>query len=478
MSKQLLQLIKSLSGPEKRYINLNLKTFSFDQNSNKLLSDFNKIEKQTGLKKIKDELIIDGNSTRLYYKILDALYQFHEQDLPNSDDSLKNLKRAKLLIFKGQYAEGVKLLNKIINQSSKYDYLIKMESLELKLNSAIKFVDIEYLNSDYPLDKELFSRFIKEYQNLLEFESLEALIKLESTTLYFYGDDHHITKTHAQLLENEDNAFHPLAKIFYNKANAFLALKRKDLDKALIYAKRTIELFGQYPEIKNKNLISYLKSIRNLCIVLMYLNKYDEAGDLLNKYEPDLAQYNKYTTADIRTELITLLILLRMDIIISNNKIAENTSKLKYFEKEFNSKVDILREDEKASSYLNLSIFNLHAQNYRQSLRQILQVLKISGSVRKDIFHLALMGEITNHYFLGNTDVLFSKLAAYKRIISRGELIFGFEKELPTLLTTIFNNPQNSAAFKKLFNIINQSIVEEGKQVYKPFIPLFYLKPS
>jgi ABC-type phosphate/phosphonate transport system permease subunit len=86
------------------------------------------------------------------------------------------------------------------------------------------------------------------------------------------------------------------------------------------------------------------------------------------------------------------------------------------------------------------------------------------------------MNELVLHYFLGNTEVLFSKLNAYKRFIAKGDLMFGFEKELPTLLTTIFNNPQNSSSFKKLFDTINQSLIEEDKQVYKNFISLFYLK--
>jgi tetratricopeptide (TPR) repeat protein len=476
MSQQLVQLIKTLTRNEKRYVNLNLKAFSFDEDSNKILADFNKIEKQIGLKKIKSELIITGNSTRLYYKIIDILYQFHEEELPNTDESLKNLKRAKLLIFKGLYQEGIKILNKIINYTSRYDYLIKMESLELKLNSAIKYVDIDYLNTDYPKDKVLFSQFHKEYYNLMEFESMEALIKLESTTLYFYGDDHYITKIYRRLLENEDNAFHPLAKIYFNKANAFLALKRRDLDTAYKYAKRTLQLFEKYPDIKIKNLISYLKSIRNFCIVQIHLHKFKEAEDLLTEFEPALLIHNKFKTIDVKTELFTLFVLLRMDIIISNNTITENITRLKFFESEFRLNAELLRDDEKASSYLNLTLLNFHIKNYRQALKYTIQALKIAGKVRRDIFNLSLMNELVLHYFLGNTEVLFSKLNAYKRFIAKGDLMFGFEKELPTLLTTIFNNPQNSSSFKKLFDTINQSLIEEDKQVYKNFISLFYLK--
>jgi uncharacterized membrane protein len=311
----------------------------------------------------------------------------------------------------------------------------------------------------------------------MEFGSIEALIKLESTTLYFYGEDNQLNQTYKQLLESEENAYHPLAKIYYNKANAFLSLKEQNLNKSYLYAKRTLDLFEQYPEVKNKNLISYLKSIRNFCIVLIYLKKYDEAEKILNELEPTFLSYNKYKTADVNTELITLLVILRMDIIISNKTIKENINKIIFFENEIKQNIDDLRDDEKASSYLNLSIFNLHQENYRQALKYTIQSLKVSGTVRKDIYHLALMNEITIHYFLGNTDVLFSKFTAYKRIIAKNEFVFSFEKELPELLSEIFNNPQNASVYKKLFEHLNTSIEEEGKEVYKHFISLFYLKP-
>ncbi len=477
MSQQLVNIIGSLTKTEKRYINLSLKAFSFDEESNGLLSDFNKIEKQLSLKKKKDELLISGNSTRLYYKIIDILYQFHEQELPNSDDARKNLKRSKVLIFKGQYKEGFKLLNKIINDSTKYDYLTKMEALELKLNSAIESVDIDYLKNDYIKDKETFSKFHKEYLNLMEFQSMEALIKLESSTLYFYGDDHQLTKTYKTLLENEANAFHPLAKIYFNKANAFLAMKRGEPDKAYVFAKRTIDLFEEYPIIKVKNLVSYLKSIRNLCLVLLYLNRHKDAEALLTEAETALKDLKKTTNADVRTELFTLFVLIRTNILISNDLIEENIARIKLFENEFKLNVDILKDDEKANSYLNFTILNIYLKNYRQALKYTIQALKVAGKVRKDIYHISLMNEITIHYFLGNSDVMLSKLNAYKRIIAKGDTLFGFEKELPALLTAIFNSPQDKKLYENLFNKLNTSLSAEGKIITKPFIALFYLKP-
>ena len=210
---------------------------------------------------------------------------------------------------------------------------------------------------------------------------------------------------------------------------------------------------------------------------MIYLKKYDEAEKILNELEPTFLSYNKYKTADVNTELITLLVILRMDIIISNKTISENINKIKFFENEIKLNINDLRDDEKASSFFNLSVLNLHVQNFRPALKHTIQALKISGTIRKDIYHLALMNEFTIHYFLGNTEVLFSKLAAYKRIIAKDEFVFGFEKELPDLLYEIFNNPQDTSGYKKLFERINSSIVKEGKQIYKHFISLFYLKP-
>lgn len=476
MAQQLINIIASLSSSEKRYINLNLKAFSFDEDSNGLLSDFNKLEKHFGQKK-KDDPLISGNTTRLYYKIIDILFQFHEEELPNSGSSFKNLNRAKVLIHKGLYKEGVKLLDKVISHSSNYDYLTKMEALELRLNSAIKFIDVDYLKNNYPKDKDLFLKIHTEYFNLMEFESMEALIKLESATLYFYGDDHDMSKTYQQLLENEANAFHPLAKIYFNKANAFLSLKRGDFNLAQTYAKRTIELFETHPEIKTKNLVNYLKSISNLCLVLLHLKKHKDAEDLLDDAEIKLLDYKKNANDDIRIQFYILFVLIRTNFIISNNVIHDNLEKVKNFENEFSLNVNILNEDAKANSYLNFTILNVYLKNYRQALKYTIQALKVAGKIRKDLYHISLLNEIAIHYFLGNSEVLFSKLNAYKRIIAKGDTMFGFEKEMPVQLSNLFNDPHNPSLYEKLFTTINQSLIEEGRQVAKPFIALFYLKP-
>lgn len=475
MSNSLFELIGTLSGSEKRYIHLSLKTFWSDSARTEQLEDFLNLEKNLEKKNGK-ELTLKTNITRLYYRILDVLYVFHESDLPNCGDTMQILKRAKVLLFKGRYKEGVALLDRVINNHSNYDYLHKMEALELRLESAIKFADVAYLNQTYATHRDLFTGLYKGYYNYKEYQNIEALIKLESTTGYFYESTNKLSGKYSVLLESEDNAIHPMAKIYFNKANAFLSIKSGDLESAFTYANRTLELFNQYPEIREGNVIIYLKSIRNLTIVLIHLKRYLEAENLLNSIEHHLTKYSKLKTIDIRTEVVTLNIVLRTDIIIANESYHVNSFRLKYFELEFKHNLEYLKDDEKCSMYYNLSVVNFKLGNYRQALKYNNQALKISGNVRKDIYHMALFNEFSIHYFLGNEDLFNSKLTAYKRFVTAKESYFGFELDLPSVLIKILNDPYNSANFNELYSLINKSLEEEGKVIYRNFITLLDLK--
>lgn len=476
MSQQLIQLVKSLTRNEKRYINLNLKTFSFDENSNKLLADFNKIEKQTSLKRIKSELTIEGNSTRLYYKLLDILFSLYKEQLYENENDNRLIKRSQILFHKGFYKEGIKHLNKVIYKGFSYSYLLRIEAIELKIKAAIKVVDLEYLKSEFESDKKLLLRFSKYYFNLVEFESMWAIIKAESTTNYFYGSNNEFSTKYQALLSDEGKAFSPNAKIYFNQINAFLAINSGKLDSAYKLTLRAREIFENYPEIRENHFNEYLRTIRNLCVVYMHQKKYDETEKLLNEIAIVIENARKKNATTLSNDIFALMVLLRMDIIISNNSVEANKFRLKEFEDEFFKNEENIAADEKATSYYYLSLMNLALTNYRKALRFINPSIKLSGVVRKDIHHLALMTELVIHFYLNNTDLLFSKLAAYKRVIEKEGIMFSFETKLPALLNAIFKEPNNTKLFLKLKNAVETSLVEENKMIYKAFIPLYLLK--
>jgi hypothetical protein len=477
MSNQLIQLVKTLTRNEKRYINLNLKTYSFDESDNQLLSDFNKIEKQLTVKKIKDDYQLEGNATRLFYKLLDILFNLHKDQLYENENSNRLIKRSQILFHKGFYSEGIKQLNKVIYTGFNYSYLIKIEAIELKIKAAIKFVDVEYLKNDFEEDKLLLAQYSRFYFNLVEYESMWAIIKVESTTNYFFGNNNQFNDKYSELLSKEEKAYSPNAKIYFNQINAFLAIKKGDLENAFKYTLRSKKIFDAYPEIRENKFNEYLRVIRNLCIVCTHQKKFSEAEDILNEIELVISNSKMRKVASLQNDIFALMGLLRMDIIISNYTVESNKLKVIEFEKQLEVLEDNLALDEKSTSFYYLSLMNLVIGNYRKSLRLINQAIKHSATVRKDIHHVSFMLEMVIHFYLGNSELLFSKLNSYKRFIDKNGVVFSFENSLPKLLNTLFNSPNEQKHFAKLKTVIEESLTEEKKLVYKPFISLLYLKP-
>jgi hypothetical protein len=477
MSQQLLQLIKSLTRTEKRYIHLNLKTFSYDENSNKLLQDFLTLEKKASLKRTNSPVKSETNSTRVYYRILDALFLLYKEQLYENENDNRLIKRSQVLFHKGFYQEGVKQLNKVIYKGFSYSYLLRIEAIELKIKAAIKFVDVDYLNSDFENDKKLLSEFSRYYFNQVEFESMWAIIKVESTTNYFFGNNSAFQEKYKNLLADEDNALSPNAKIYFNQINAFLAMKSGDPNVAYIYTQRTHDIFELYPEIRENNYNEYLKANRNLCIVLMHQKRFNEAQDLIDGISNSIELQSKRRAASLKNDIFTLTVLLNIDIIISSGSITENAYRLKEFEDRLKEYDEHIATDEKATCHYYISVMHLSLSNFRKALKFINTAISLSGAVRKDVHHLSLMAELVIHYNLGNTDLLFSRLTSYKRVVEKGEPVFSFEKKLPKLLSDAFNNPTQIKYFNTLFGEVKQSLTEENKTVYQPFITLFNLKP-
>ena len=477
MSSHLLHLTKSLTQTEKRYINLNFKTFSFDEDNNKLLNDFKFVEKSTRLKNKKITIPSEINSTRLYYRILDTLFLLYKGQLHENENDNRFIKRSQVLFHKGFYSEGIRQLNKVIYKGFSYSYLLRIEAIELKIRAAIKFVDVAYLNYEFENDKKLLSEFSKFYFNQVEFESMWAIIKVESTTNYFFGNNNAFNENYRTMLADEENAFSPTAKIYYNQINAFLAMKGGKPDEAYTFTLRTHDIFKYYPEIRENNYNEYLKANRNLCIVLMHQRRFKEAQEFIDGISLSSELQKKRKIPTLRNDIFTLTILLNIDIIISSSTIHENAHRVKKFEESLKENEQYIAADEKATCHYYLSVIHLNLNDNRRALKYINTAISLSGVVRKDVHHLALMTEMVVHYNLGNTDLLFSRLASYKRMVDKGEIVFSFENKLHRLLNNIFNSPNQLKYFQVLFSEINLSLEEENKQIYKPFITLFLLKP-
>ena len=228
MSKNIVDFIQSLNKSEKRYIHLYLKTFSEKENIN--LQDFLEIEKSTVRKKYTPNL--KGNTTRLYYKLLDILAEYHREKLNNNNIDYINLNRAKLLFYKGQPEEAEKIISKILEKPSGDNHLVKIESIELRLINAIHYGQLGYLSSQFENDKALLKTISEEYTNLINYEILWAATKFESSSNYFFDNANALNeKQYNDYLSDEsrnENDFNFILWSFLKKDYAINSMSGSD----------------------------------------------------------------------------------------------------------------------------------------------------------------------------------------------------------------------------------------------------------
>ncbi|MBK7818665.1 MAG: hypothetical protein IPJ60_14810 [Sphingobacteriaceae bacterium] len=101
----------------------------------------------------------------------------------------------------------------------------------------------------------------------------------------FFGEKNAFSKKYEAILYNESKALSPSAKVYFNQINAFLAMKKGKADLAYTHMQRIRVLYSWYPEIKENNYNEYLRSNRNLCIVLMHQKRFEEATEVIDQLQ-------------------------------------------------------------------------------------------------------------------------------------------------------------------------------------------------
>ena len=473
MSQTLTQLLNTLSGPEKRYCNLYIKTFSGKDKDNIMINDFLSISQPKKKENSKNKTpVTSGNSTRLFYKLTDALYVYHQESL--SPDESAYSRRARVLFTKGLYKEAYRLAERVINSNPQEHHLLKMETIEMRMLQALKTYDADYLNSEYQNDKKRLATLSKEYFNLIEYELLWATLRLESKDSYFFK-----TKNTLQspLLKKEEKALSPFAKISFNKIKGFIAVKESDYPIANFHSNRARQLYEKYPYLIVKDPGDYLRTLTTICLSLIFNKLYSEAGDLLSRFDDSPDLFSKSKNAEVITEYFSFKVLMRLILAISNGEFKVPHYEIPELEKFFEKYKDFLPVDQSINTNLCLAVININNSHYRKAIRQINYVLKHSETFRRDIFHLAMMAELSIHYLLGNIELLESKLNSFKRHLATEELPFGFEKDLPNLLGKIIQSPGDKTNFTNLQEKIISNLQEEGKMIYLNFVTLLTIKP-
>ena len=335
---------------------------------------------------------------------------------------------------------------------------------------------MDYLQNNFEKEKSLLSEISRHYFNQLEFESIWAIVKLESSISHFYGAKNELLERHSEILSDESNALGPGSKIYFHQINAFLAIKSNDLPRAMTPLNEVSEIFEWHPELRDNRYSDYLRNLRNKSIILMRTQTYEEVNDFLKSLADEILLNRKSKSPSFKNDVFTLDVLLRLDNIVSNEKVADNIESLAYFDQSLKENEKHIAPDEKVTSYFLLGFSYFLSGDLRKALRRVNQAISLSKTVRKDLHHLSLMLELCIHFCLENTDLLETKLNSYRKSLTKSEPFFTFESDTFKFLKKIIQSPNNPKFISDFNKFILSELQKSNKMEYKNMIAFRYLK--
>lgn len=430
-SARLFNLVKSLSGSEKRYFKLLTKK----DGDSKYLRLFEAIEKQAefddlalketvyGTDEVKGKKYSELKSY-LYDLILRYLQQFDEQN--SIDYQLKNLLLSVRSMFRRFMFNDCKyLLTKAKKQAVRYEkFSIILEILHWEKELAYARSDIDYFAKKLELIQEEEEECLAKMTQIKSYEALFYrlfLIARTNTPQSVELQEKVQRLSEDPLLQNEDTPSSFYSKVFFFRIKAILAYQRRNLKEFYERSKFIIPLMESRPFLLKEDAAHYISALSNVTISCGFMGRHDEMRmwlKQLKRVKPNTIDdevkihrqyYNNYFSLCIRTaafkEGLTVLKKHLKEIKYLDHQLFQrNTFLFQYFYIFFG-----VGEYDKALQYLN-------------------QWLSLPRSVdQQDLQILARLLNLIVHYEMNNTILLDSLLKSTQRSLQKAKRYNAFE---------------------------------------------------
>ncbi len=428
-SEELFQLVKSLSGPEKRYFKLITSIYGGDKH---YLDVFNILVKQKNYnedalrKKIRDKGVLKQLprvKNYLYETILKTILIHHTD---NSEKSKVNnqVGQIRLLMSKGLFKQSLK----IILKSKKMAYVIGhyptlIEIIRLERRLCLTMLELEKIKS-----LELESKLVWSHmQTLRDYDMLNdemfALISQEGKARNTEIIDQAKQIIKHPLLANEARAINYNSKYLYYQVHSFYSELIGDFEACCNYRKALIALMEELPVRLTEFQFNYIIGLNNLMSSLLDLRKYDMHVALLQKLRRIKPQNeNNKMWIFIYSYISELDFCLQFGKFEKGIVLEKNITKgIEEYEKKLPTIIKFLFP-------FNLSLLNFGSGNYSKSLHLLNKALNLPHTDQgKDIQALSKIFNLIIHFELGHEDLLPYLLRSTYRYLLKQQRVYRYE---------------------------------------------------
>ena len=403
----LFDLIKSLSGSEKRYIKLSTE-FREESNYTRLFDCYERMRScnETVIQKeFKGEAILNQihvAENYLYKAILKCLRNFYADS--SIEIEIKNqLNDVEVLYRKGLYRQCKSVLTHIEKSALKYE---KHFALIEVYNWYSELREVMADNKSLPGHVTVYQNELNSlnaYKNIIEYKKISSdlFFNLRSGEMYREKDQMRETEKIilSSLLQSEAKATTFRSKISFYQAHDTYQTIKGNKERAITYQQKIISLLEKKPHQIQKNPLFYLISMNTLAIGLTTIKQYDEAVHTIQKLRASTKSFSIKNNIDWQTKLFTITNFLELDVYIKSNNFTKGIALIPQIQSELGrlqKHVSPIQELQFGFAFARLFHAN---KKYKEALRWINKLLNNPNKeLCADIYCCARMLQIIIYY--------------------------------------------------------------------------------
>lgn len=434
-SIKLFNLIKSLSGSEKRYFKLYI---SQAKKTNKYVQLFDAIEQQ----KIYDDealrQLIYANEeigsrkfselkAYLYDLILKSLQSFDEKT--SVDYRLTGMLLSVRVLFKrGHYDDCLDMLKKALQLSNNYEaFEYGLKILQWKKRIAYTQMNIDFLNKELEEIKQAEKKYLIQLGNLVDYRNLflHVLVQIKKDALLRSEKKVANLKLFIQhpLLVDLSEAKSFKAKVLYHRIYGLYYYSILNYQEFYKSSKKIMGLMEERPIFLKEDVSEYISVLSNLCLSAGILEKYEEVNEYLEKL-----MKIKSNTVDDELKKFRQYYQNKLNLCIKLGDFEEGVVVLERLQKD--QKRYDQRFFETNTFYYSYFYIYFGIGDYDKALVYLNDWLSLKSIDRQDLQSLSRILNLIIHYELGNSQLLESLHRAASRFLTKQNRVFESEKKI------------------------------------------------
>ncbi len=479
-STKLFDLIKSLSGAEKRYFKLFIN--SKDASSNKYVRLFDAIEGMSAFDEDALQKEVYGDEaveTRKYSELKAYLYDLVLKSLQFFDEKssvdyrLKNMLLGVRTLFKRSHFDDcndiLKKAKKVALEYEDFNSLIEMLDWEKRI--AYAQTNIAFLDRELDRITEEERDYLAQLSNISDYRSIffKMLVSIRKDVSRSQKQREELASLMQNpLMADEGQARSYTAKVLFYRISSIYFFSVSKFEEFYQSGKTLIELMESRPALLREDVSEYISALNNHMVSCGRVGRLDEFRETLDKLKKV-----KPITTDDAVKIHRQYYQGKFRLCINTGEFEEGLAELQRHLKEV-KKLDA-QQFIKNTFYLQYFCIYFGSGDYEKALDSLNDWLKLSGSVeRKDLQSLARILNLIIHFELGNNMLLESLLRSTYRYLNKENRLSEFERKIMEFIREA-GKPHSKKEMKQLFENLKQDFEQLSRSPAFGMFQLFDL---